>query len=138
MNLALQLTSAFLNEKDFKHRVDEEDNLITTGIGGLDNKGSMKFHIIFDDDGGSVGIRVFEYCAFPKEKTTKMYQVCSKMNEAFRWVKFYVDEEENTITLADDAVIQLDSCGEEVFELLLRMSSIGDDAYPEFMRAIWS
>ena len=59
------------------------------------------------------------------------------MNQEYRWVKFYVDEKENSVTIADDAIIQLDSCGEEIFELMYRLADIADDVYPEFMKAIW-
>ena len=60
------------------------------------------------------------------------------MNDKFRWVKFYVDESDNTVSLATDAVITSATCGEVIYELVLRMASIGDDAYPEFMRALWA
>ena len=66
-----------------------------------------------------------------------MYEVCSKLNNEFRWIKFYVDERDNTITLADDAIVQLDTCGEEIWEIMVRLSDIADDAYPTIMKAIW-
>ena len=46
-----------------------------------------------------------------------------------------MDEKDNTITVAEDAVTQLDSVGAETFELVLRMTRIIEDAYPELMRA---
>ena len=67
-----------------------------------------------------------------------MYELCSKMNNRFNWVKFFVDESDSTITLSDDAVIQLDSCGEEIIKLIQFMTLVADEAYPEFMKAIWS
>ena len=60
------------------------------------------------------------------------------MNNRFNWVKFFVDESDSTITLSDDAVIQLDSCGEEIIKLIQFMTLVADEAYPEFMKAIWS
>lgn len=137
-NNALKLTAAFFESKNFYFDVDDENDVIITGVGGLKNKGSMKMYIIFDDNERTVGIRSHNFCNFPAEKKAKMYEVCSKMNDSFRWAKFYVDEKDNTITVSDDAVVSLDNCGEELFELVLRMSSIGDDAYPEFMKALWA
>lgn len=136
--MALKLTAAFLESKGFKFDVDEENDVIITGVGGLKNKGSIKVYVIFDDNGRTVGIRSHSFCEFPEEKKAKMYEICSKMNDDFRWVKFYVDEKDNTITLADDAIITPETCGEEIFELIIRMVGIGDDAYPEFMKGIWA
>ena len=60
------------------------------------------------------------------------------MNSKYRWAKFYVDEEDNTITIEADAYIQLDSCGEEILNVVVKIVSIADLVYPEFMKAIWA
>ena len=67
-----------------------------------------------------------------------MFRLCSQMNKKYSWVKFYVDEEDNTVTLADDAVVDPSSCGEEAYGLMFRMLLICDDAYPEFMRTLYA
>ena len=36
-----------------------------------------------------------------------------------------------------DAVVQLDTCAEEMFELMVRAAQIVDDAYPDIMKALW-
>ena len=137
MSMTLTMTKAYLEAKNFKHRVVEERNVIETGVGGLKNKGNIEITIFFDDNDRTVAIRTFEYCSFPAEKKAAMYEVCSKLNNEFRWIKFYVDERDNTITLADDAIVQLDTCGEEIWEIMVRLSDIADDAYPTIMKAIW-
>ena len=133
---AMKLTMAFFDSKDLRYRASEKDNVIETSF-SLDNKGSLRIIISFDDD-ETVGIQSYDFCAFPEEKKPLMYKTCSLVNREYRWVKFYVDEKDNTITLEDDAVVQLDSCAEEVFELVLRMASIAEKAYPTFMKALWS
>lgn len=138
MNKAMKLTAAYLDAQKFYYEADEENSFIMTGLGGLKNKGTMKVYILFDENERTVGLRSMDFVQFPAEKKAKMYEVCSKMNDAYRWAKFYVEEEKNTITVSDDAVVNLDSCGEELLELVHRICSIGDDTYPEFMKAIWS
>lgn len=137
MSMSLVMTKAFFDSKSFKYQADEERNLITTGFGGLKNKGSIKIMLFFDEDDHVVALRSFEFCAFPEAKKAEMYKACSELNYKYRWVKFYVDDAENQITIADDAVIQLDSCGEEIFELMCRLADIADEAYPYLMKAIW-
>lgn len=137
MSMALEMTKVCWDAKKFGYRQVDESTL-ETGMGGLDNKGDIKLIVFFDDDDKCVALRSFDYCKFNPDKKAKMYEVCSKMNNLYRWVKFFVDENDCTITLADDAVVDFESCGEELFELTLRMVSIGDEAYPEFMKALWA
>jgi hypothetical protein len=66
-----------------------------------------------------------------------MYQLCSELNQEYKWAKFYVDESDNTLTVQDDAIIQLDTCGAECYELLARLVLIVDEVYPKMMKTIW-
>ena len=137
MNMALKMTAAYFEAKGLRYKIDEENNIMRVGVGGLDNKGDVSIFIFFDQDETSVAIRSFKYCTFSEDKLSKMYEICSNMNNQYRWIKFYVQEEERVITLATDAVIQMESCGEEILELVMRLADIADSAYPHFMKAIW-
>ena len=135
MNNAMKMTAAFFDAKGIKYAANDERNVIRTGF-GANNKENVEVLLIFDGD-ETMGLRSFNYVKFPDAKKPQMYQLCSELNKSFRWVKFYVDEQDNTITLADDAVIQLETVGEEAFELMMRMIGIADNAYPTFMKALW-
>lgn len=104
----------------------------------MENREGIRVLMYFDSNNASVKIRTQNLVKFDASKKEKMYKVCNELNARFRWVKFFVDENDNTITAEDDAIIQLDSCGEEVFRCCLQLTKISDDAYPYFMRAIWS
>ena len=135
MNLALKVTAAYFDAKGLKYDIMNDGRAIAIGT-ALKNKESIRVLIVFDE--AHVALRSFGYCKFPEAKKPVMYQVCSMMNDNYRWVKFFVDEKDNTITLADDAVIQPESCGEEIMELFIRMATIADEAYPEFMKRVWA
>lgn len=137
MNMAMKMAGAYLESKGIVYGVNEEKSIISFGT-RCEKKGNMELHLIFDDGNGTMGLRSFDYCQFPDSKLPVMYELCSKCNKDYRWIKFYVNERDNTIALADDAVIQLDSCGEEVWELVCRMVTIADEAYPTFMKALWA
>lgn len=137
MSMALKMIGAYLEAKKIKFKVNEERNLIELGF-NAENKDSVQLMIFVDSNDRGIAIRSFDYCKFPAAKASAMYELCSDMNKEYRWVKFYVDKNDNTVTLSDDAVIQLDSCGEEVWELIFRMVSIADEAYPKFMKLLWS
>lgn len=136
MTATMEMVRAYFDSKGKTYEVFEERNAIRTGY--TCEHVTISVIIIFDDNNQTVGLKSFNYVKFPEEKKQKMFEICSKMNYKYRWVKFYVDETDNSVTLSDDAYIDLETCGEEIYELIGRMCGIGDEAYPEFMKTVWS
>ena len=60
------------------------------------------------------------------------------MNLNYRWIRFFYDEERQTIVAADDALIQLDSCGKEVLRCCNQLMDIADEAYPLVLQALYA
>lgn len=135
-SMALKVTAAFFDSKGMKYEISDDGRAIITGF-GLQNLEGVKITIIFDDNDRTVALRAFSILKIPDSKVNNMFAVVNALNQKFRWIKFIIDEEDNTIDAADDAVIQLDSCGDEVMELCLRFASIVDDAYPEIMASMF-
>ncbi len=73
----------------------------------------------------------------PEDKIADVLLVCNEMNAKYKWVKFYIDSD-NDIALQDDAILNLATAGEEALELIVRMIDILKNSKPEFMRAIYS
>lgn len=138
MGISIKMTEAYLDSKSMHYKEINEGKALRIGIGGLKNKDKMDIIVFFDDDDTSVGIRSYNICKVPENKMDNIYRVCSQQNASVRWVKFFVDSDDHTVTASDDAVIQPESCGEEIFELIIRMASIVDGVYPEFMKALWA
>lgn len=138
MNTIMKMTAAYFDAKDFKYQMDEEQNVMQVSFGKYENKDQMKMLVFFKEDNRTVSVRSFEYCSIPENKLAAMHALCSELNRKYVWVKFFVDTKDNTLTLADDAIVMVDSCGDEIHELLLRMWQIGDDAYPDIMRTLWA
>lgn len=137
-NMALKMTEAYLDSREIKYQeIDEEGNKLRVSYNG-ENVDNISVLIVFSDDNSNCHLDCYNYCKFPVEKIDKMYKICSQMNSKYRWAKFYVDEEDNTITIEADAYIQLDSCGEEILNVVVKIVSIADLVYPEFMKAIWA
>lgn len=137
MGMTMKMVEAYLDSRDLKYR-KLDDDCIRCGIGGLDHIGKMDITIFFDDNDRTVAVRAFNVCKVPAEKKPAIYKLCSDLNGRFRWVKFHVDESDDTITAEDDAVLEANTAGEEIFELMVRMTSIVDDAYPIFMKEIFA
>lgn len=140
MNKMFKLTTAYFDSQDIPYEVLEESDetafLIQSQMNNLDTM--IVCAQFFDDDDNSVQIYSCDYCKIPENKVSDMYEICSGLNKKYRWVKFFVNEENGFIIAESDAVVDLETVGERVYELIGLMYGICDEAYPEFMRAIWA
>lgn len=116
-----------LDDEGIKYSLHDEKPIVYINYQG-DNFESLTFTFIFDDDGDSIAIRVYSIAKFDDDQIADAYEFCNKMNAAFRWLRFYVDSD-NEFTAAIDAVISSDTIGDECYELLARSVNIVDDVY---------
>ncbi len=73
----------------------------------------------------------------PEDKTIDVMVACNQLNYRFRWVKFYLDSD-NDFCIQNDAIIQEGDGGEEAFRTLLQDIEILKEAKPIIMKAIYS
>ena len=136
-NAAAKMFTSLLEARDMKYELlDEEKGLVRTGF-TLENT-KLKIYIEFGEKNSDVHLVGLEFVQVPEDKIESMFKVCNACNQKFRWLKFIVDEKDKTISAEADGVIQLDSCAEETFELMCRMATIVDKAYPMFMKSLWA
>lgn len=136
-NAAGKLFASFLESKEIKCKVLEEDMSVLSVGWKLDNT-RMTVFFKFNDEGTNVHIEGHEFLSVPEDKYGKVLVAVNAMNIEYRWVKFTLNTERSEVVAEDDAVIQLDSCAEESFELMLRMNNIVDEAFPAFQKAMWA
>jgi hypothetical protein len=127
--VALQRFARQLDAERIKYSVSD-DNAVVRILYNGDNFKSLTFTFVFDHDGKSVGIRVFSIAQFTSAQLEDAYEFCNRMNDHYRWLRFYVDEDRE-LTAALDAVIPADSVGEICVELLHRSVSIVDSVCKE-------
>lgn len=138
--MASKIVESYFEEKGSKAHVVEDD-LLKAGW-NLSNNASIDVFMEFLDD-THVHLEGINYAAIPSSKLDDMYKVVNGLNIKYKNVKFVLishedNPENNTICLRDDAVIQLDTCGEEVYELVQMLLAIADNAYPIIMKALWA
>lgn len=135
MNPGVKLFKEYLDDKGLKYQI-QTDEAIRVGFKG-ENAPTISAVFIFDDDAKSAAIRAFSICKIPADKLSGAYELCSRLNDKFRWIKFYIDKD-NEVTAAADAVLDSKTLGAECYELMMRTMSIIDDAYPVIMQYLWS
>lgn len=138
----LKTTELFINELE-EHELTYEpvrvledgDEMVQLGA-KLDNT-FVQLIIFFDADEDAVAIRCFDLVRVSEEQYPKALMSCNALNDRMRWVKFCIDKERN-VQAEEDAVIDDTNAGKVTMNLVLRMASIIDDAYPVINKAIWS
>ena len=128
------------NERGLKYTSVEDSQrpMIKLSFGGGDFSFThVMIHVIFDNDGTSAQIITSPIAGVPAEKMAQLLFALNECNHRFRWVKFYLDED-NDIIADTDLIFTEQNAGEACFELVMRTASIVDDAYSTIMKEIWS
>ncbi len=124
-----------MDQKGVRYR-DKGDDVISI-IYDTDNAKSVEVLVGFDDDDKNlVTIVSFAIGEFPQDKFGEVLVTCNALNNEYRWMKFYVNDN-NCITVSSDAILDEKTCGEECMEYVLRMIRIIDTVYPQFMKLRW-
>lgn len=125
----------YLDQKGVKYQ-ELDDRRVLVRYGG-ENLKTIAVTVSFDkNESNTVQLYSFEIASFKEDKFAAGLLACNALNARFRWVKFYLDSDRDVIAEMD-AVVDYNSVGEECFELVIRMVGIIDEAYPEFMKAMW-
>lgn len=122
----------------FEHVDDYEKPMIRLNFGGGDfSYTHVTVHVIFDPDGTSAQIITGPIASVPIEKTSQLMLALNECNCKFRWLRFYLDGDNDVIAGAD-VLFTEQNAGDACTEVVMRAASIIDDAYPDIMKGIWS
>ena len=128
-----------LLERDLKFDLVDsyEKPMLVLNFGGGDfSYTHLAVHVIFDLDGTSAQVLTSSIASVPVEKTSKVLLTLNSANNKFRWVKFYLDDD-NDVIADTDVIFNEQNVGDACIEIIMRTVSIIDDAYADIMKAIW-
>jgi len=117
-------------------KLGDNEDVIRIGLPSETTDGRY-FFFEFGDSEGDFSIKSFNVCKFPADKIDAMYKACSEVNYQYRWVKYYIDESDNTVSVSVDAQFNFDTLESIGLDLLFRANHITDDVYPTFMKALY-
>ncbi len=140
MSLTAERIKSYLDEKeiryDYYEASEKRDEAIRVST-RAENKESISINLFIDEDGGSMNIKSFTVAKVPENKLAEVFACLNALNSAYRWVKFYVDSD-NEVTVAGDAIVDAATAGEEALEIIARYIKIIDEIYPRLMKVIWA
>jgi len=134
MNLCAELMEKNLEAKKMNFKCGTTNN--GDSVIEFPYSGKIAKMYFCGDEGHYLSIYVV-YENVPKDKTADVIFACNKLNTEYKWVTFYLDDD-NDVILHLDAILAPATAAEEAFELLVRMLKIGDEAKPVIMKAIYA
>lgn len=137
-NMSAKMVGSYFQSEGLKFEFDGDEQEVIRISFNADNLESIRISLFFDKEDKNVAVRCFNLAKVEEARKSKVYEACSKLNDDYRWAKFCIDEQDNTVTAAVDAVIRMDVAGEICHELVMRMVNIVDEAYPVLMKAMWA
>ncbi len=114
--------------------IDIDNNAMSIQLGG-NHLRSIEIAVIFASDSVDfVSISNWKI-ASAKGKERIAVELCNSLNNHYRWIKFYVDEDSDIVCHLD-AMIVGDGVGAICFNAVKRVAIISDEAYPEIIKSI--
>lgn len=141
MNSAAKIFCDHLDQRNIKYLPPLIDNKTVTIPWEGEKCPSTLIFFQFSDDGTNVHIRTGDIQEIEKEHTSQIvaaYITCNDLNKQYRWFTFYVNNDDESVAKVEargDAIMTPYTIGSDCWELLGRMTSILDDAYPTIMEA---
>ncbi|MBQ8001714.1 MAG: YbjN domain-containing protein [Ruminococcus sp.] len=125
----------YMDDHGIKY-TDRGEHVVRVAYSG-ENLNSIPVLVIFDEDGENmVQFVCFEVASYKQDKLAAGLITCNALNQKYRWVKFYLDDD-NDIRVECDAYVSPGTAGEECMNMVHRVVSITDKAYPTIMKSIW-
>lgn len=137
MTNTMKMFLSYLEAKDIKADILEDAGSVIHAGFGL--KGTrMDVFVDFGKDDHAVHIVGNNFTNdIPEDKKGIMLQCCNELNRTYRWFKFTINLERGKLMVEDDAIVDLDTSSDEIFELISRMAAIVEEAYPIIMKYLW-
>lgn len=102
-----------------------------------DNFSSLEILFISKDDDSDVAVRAWGFVSgIPDAKRGEILEAMNELNNK-RYVKYVLDSD-GDLNLSYDIPISIEEVGATACEMVARFVNSADEAYPKFMKIIWS
>ena len=131
----LKSTQAFIDELDLmgiKYNMkglDANGNEVVTVTNKEDDGYTYTVTFFFDESGERLSIRIWNVIEYNELDFTKVLRACNSLNYQYKYLKFYADETDNTVTAAMDQIYCDGDAGDVAIEVLFRSVNIMNDGY---------
>lgn len=127
---------ATLDEKDISYTVvgvdpDEDEHVRVSNTD--DNDFSYTINLYFDPNEENCSVRVWNIISYSDADYAKVLRTCNALNYKYKYIRFYADESDNTVTASIDLIYRDHDVGEIVLEAVVHMASILEKGRPDLL-----
>lgn len=124
---------AVLNENDLAYTFNGKTNTGEEHIQmeNEDEHFAYTINLFFHEDNDRASVYIWNIIEFADADFANVLRAVNELNYSYKYVRFYVDETDNTVTCAMNMILHDNTdAGDIVLEGLLRIASILKVAYP--------
>lgn len=113
----------------------ENESLVIIGMTGQ----TTSFRVLFISRSkeSDAAMRIYNLVRFTSDKQEAMIEAANDCNARYRFLRFTVDTNANTVDVEYDFPLNQEDIGAVAFEMLMRAAIIIDKCYPEFMHCLY-
>lgn len=127
----------FFDEKEVRYRVQEQEEETRIIADVVVDYAAFSVVFLITSEENDVSVRVPHFVRFKEQEYAEMLRVANQVNDRYRFCKFTVNKEAEAVTMEYDFPENTEQIGPAAHEIFQRTMQIAEEAYPEFMRAIW-
>lgn len=116
--------------------VEEREGTSVVHVGITTDVTEFEVLFISHSEDNDVAMRIYNLIRFPAEKLASATETINSFNYRYRFLKFSVDTDHNTVDVEYDLPVSEEQVGEAAFEILMRSAHILDLCYPELMQLL--
>ncbi len=132
-----EIVQAFEDESLIFRVQEDEDSARLIANASVDYT-AFTVYFMVSGETNDVAVRVQHFVRFKEKDVAEVLRVANTMNNRFRFAKFVVNPETESVTIEYDFPENTDCIGPAAVEVFRRVMSIAEEAFPEFMKAIWN
>ena len=135
----LQRIAAEFSKVGLKHQTLSVGSLNVIEGGFTGDNCTVKIRVVAVENESEIKVLSENFAKIPAQKQNEGYSLINALNKKYKYVKFVMDDSGEVCAQWDVLdTIPAETLGMVVVEVVVRMSRIIDDAYPEIMKMIWS
>lgn len=132
--LAINKIEKYCESKDIKVMVVDSD---LAKAGFMFRGGAIRIACRIDETGTQVQLEGSDFAKVTGDKYDNMRLTLNELSNQYDDVNFELDADHGDVIMTADAAVRADFCGEDCYEIMIRMTKIAEAVMPALMKVIW-
>ena len=122
-----------LDEEGIKYQyrgIDQDNDEYVVITYTIEDDHDCRMNLYFNEDLEHCSIRVWNLIDFDEANLVDVYRACDELNSSYKYIRFYVDETDYSVTASYDIIFRSTGADEICREAIRKMVNVCDAAIP--------